>query len=152
MVDVREARMDDLPALISLYEQLQDIGEVPSEVYFSADDVELTRQMIWRTKQYPDYKLYVGQVEGKVVASLALLVLDSVPNGIPYGILEHLVVERACRSRGIGTQLIKFAVDVSREKGCRQLFVWSGLQRTDAHRFYQAVGFEQHGYIFVANL
>jgi GNAT superfamily N-acetyltransferase len=74
--------------------------------------------------------------------------MDSVPNGIPSGILENLVVERAWRGEGVGRQLLQFAIDVCRSKCCFELSMSSRLGNEDAHRFYESVGLRKKGYTF----
>lgn len=148
MIEIRRATREDLPGLISLYEQLEDMGTSRSEAEFSAEDIRLTGEMYARLAQYPDYKIYVAQAGDEIVGTLGLLIMDSVPNGIPSGIVENVVVERAWRGRGVGRQLLQFAIDKCRSKGCYELTLSSRLANHDAHRFYESVGLRKKGYTF----
>ncbi|MCZ9341918.1 GNAT family N-acetyltransferase, partial [Streptomyces sp. TRM76130] len=45
------------------------------------------------------------------------------------------------RGSGLGTQLIQWAIDESRRLGCALVQLTSDASRTDAHRFYERLGF-----------
>lgn len=148
MIQIRQATSEDLPALISLYEQLEDMGTAWSEVRFSAEDIRLSGQVFSRLAQYPDYRVYVAQAGKELVGTLALVILDSVSNGVPSGVVENLVVARPWRRSGVGQQLIQFAIDQCRAKGCFELSVSSRLDNEAAHRFYASLGLAKKGYTF----
>ncbi len=53
-----------------------------------------------------------------------------------------LVVDEARRGRGIGKALMAAAENWARREGCAELWLRSNLIRKEAHRFYQALGYE----------
>jgi len=59
----------------------------------------------------------------------------------PYCEIGGLVVEQLYRGNGIGKILIDNARPWCREKKCSVLRVRSNVKRTDAHKFYEQVGF-----------
>jgi GNAT superfamily N-acetyltransferase len=50
--------------------------------------------------------------------------------------VDDLVTDSTVRSRGYGGKLLAWLTDEARAHGCTQLELDSGVQRTDAHRFY----------------
>lgn len=52
-----------------------------------------------------------------------------------------LVVEEACRSRGMGAALMDAAEGWARARGADHVRVGSRISRTDAHRFYERLGY-----------
>lgn len=66
----------------------------------------------------------------------------------PYLYVEDLVTAPAQRSRGYGAALLAWVQEYGAELGCQQIHLDSGLQRTDAHRFYDREGFQRTGYHF----
>ena len=46
------------------------------------------------------------------------------------------------RGSGLGTRLIEWAIDESRRQDCQLVQLTSDATRTDAHRFYERLGFE----------
>jgi GNAT superfamily N-acetyltransferase len=59
----------------------------------------------------------------------------------PSAELSAILVHEELRGRGIGRQLVKQAVEWTREKGLSRLLVSSQLHLEKAHRFYEREGF-----------
>ena len=55
-----------------------------------------------------------------------------------YLYIDDLVTSVSARSAGYGAKLFDWLVQYAREQGCDELTLDSGVQRFDAHRFYQA--------------
>lgn len=45
------------------------------------------------------------------------------------------------RGSGLGTRFIEWAIEESRRENCRLVQLTSDTARTDAHRFYERLGF-----------
>ncbi|TIW70852.1 MAG: GNAT family N-acetyltransferase, partial [Mesorhizobium sp.] len=43
---------------------------------------------------------------------------------------------------GLGQRLLEWAIDKCRERGCRVVQLTTNKSRTDAHRFYERLGFK----------
>ena len=56
--------------------------------------------------------------------------------------IENVRVAEDRRNAGIGTQLMNYAIDLAKEKGCNIVQLPSNKVRKDAHRFYKRLGFE----------
>jgi GNAT superfamily N-acetyltransferase len=83
------------------------------------------------------------------VGTFALLVMDNLAHlGARSAVVEDVVVDAAHRGEGIGRAMMTHAVSVCREKGCYKMALSSNLKRERAHAFYDALGFERHGYSF----
>ena len=52
-------------------------------------------------------------------------------------------------NQGVGKAMMEHAREQCRLAGCYKLALSSNLRREAAHRFYEALGFERHGYSFV---
>jgi GNAT superfamily N-acetyltransferase len=61
-------------------------------------------------------------------------------------------VHRRWRRRGVGKQMLQFAMEECRRLNCYKLMLSSNRKRRAAHRFYQSLGFQRHGYSFVVPL
>jgi len=66
--------------------------------------------------------------------------------------LTTLVVSSATRRRGIGARLVKAIEDWARQQGCTRVTLTTGLQRADAHRFYEVSGYEHSGRRYLKKL
>jgi GNAT superfamily N-acetyltransferase len=144
-LEIRAATEVDLPLILALYVDVEDGGPVLS--------IEEARSIFVRIKKYPDYKIYVAMLDGSIIGTFELLIMDNLAHmGAPSGVLEDVVVHRDWRGKGVGKQMVRFAVDRCRERGCYKLALSTNLKREAAHRFYDGLGFQRHGYSFVVEL
>jgi GNAT superfamily N-acetyltransferase len=141
-VSCREASKADLPAVLRLHAQLAlDDGKV-----LSLDEAE---RVFDRIAHYPDYKIYVAVMEGNVIGTFALLVMDNLGHmGAPSAIIEDVAVDPAWQRHGVGKTMMGYALQICGEKGCYKAALSSNLKRENAHAFYESLGFERHGYSF----
>lgn len=131
----------ELPEVLALYAEVLDGGRA----------LELAAaEAIWaRMNRYPDYRVYLARRAGRAVGSFALLIMDNLGHlGTPSAIVEDVVVASAAQGQGIGREMMHYAMDRAREAGCYKLVLSSNQRRVEAHRFYEGLGFQRHGYSF----
>jgi GNAT superfamily N-acetyltransferase len=137
---VRRARRDDVPAIVDLLrdDELGSGRESPAgeplpssyEEAFAAIDRD------------PSHELMVGELDGRVVATLQLMFLAHLGSrGALVAQIESVHVQSSLRSRGLGAELMRWAISRAREKSCRRVQLTSNKRRKDAHRFYERLGF-----------
>jgi ribosomal protein S18 acetylase RimI-like enzyme len=78
---------------------------------------------------------------GPVVGALTLAVFR-IPTGLRAWI-EDVVVDGAVRGAGVGSALVRTAVERARALGCRNVDLTSRPAREEANRLYQHLGFVQ---------
>ena len=144
-IQIRTATDADLPSILALYIQVEDDGRILP--------IEEAQSIFARIHSYPDYKVYVATLGGSIVGTFALLIMDNLAHmGAPSGVVEDVVVQRDWQRKGVGKQMMRFAMDRCRKRGCYKLALSSNLKREAAHRFYDRVGFQRHGHSFVVQL
>ena len=139
---LREAQEADLPAILSLYGQLgQDDGTVLS--------LGEATCIFDKLRSYPNYRIHVALADSKIVGTFALLVMDNLAHrGARSAILEDVVVDEGLRGQGVGKKMMAYAGNLCREKQCYKMALNSNRHRVEAHRFYESLGYERHGYSF----
>lgn len=86
--------------------------------------------------------LVVGEVDGEVVATLQLTFIPYLTHrGSWRAQIEAVRVSSTRRGEGLGRELIGWAIDQARARGCRLVQLTSNKERADAHRFYASLGF-----------
>lgn len=70
----------------------------------------------------------------------------------PFGLMEDVYVDTACRGRGIGSELVGRVIEVAKEANCYKLIATSRSSRLKVHELYQRLGFTQHGIEFRIDL
>jgi ribosomal protein S18 acetylase RimI-like enzyme len=101
-------------------------------------------QAFERVERDPNIQLVVAEGEGgEVVGCLQLCILPGLSSqGAWRGLIEDVRVASHCRSRGIGEQLVQWALAEARSKGCKLVELLTHNTRVDAQRFYQRLGFQ----------
>jgi GNAT superfamily N-acetyltransferase len=139
---IRDADRHDLPGVLALYAQ----PDLDDGIILPLHDAE---RIFARFARYPDYALYVAEQDGRIVGSFALLIMDNLGHlGAPSAIIEDVVVGPVLHGRGIGRAMMRFAMTRANEKHCYKLVLSSNAKRERAHKFYEQIGFERHGYSF----
>jgi GNAT superfamily N-acetyltransferase len=99
--------------------------------------------------RYPDYRCYLAWDGDSPVATFTLLIFDAlVHGGSREALLDGVVVTATRRGQGIGRAMIQEAMHLAASAGSYKLALSSNIKRKDAHRFYESLGFQQHGISF----
>ncbi|MEU0599644.1 GNAT family N-acetyltransferase [Streptomyces sp. NPDC006393] len=137
-LEIREAVTGDVPAIVAMLadDPLGAQRESPGDLapYLAA---------LERLSADPNQHLVVAAREGRVVGTLQLTVIPGLSRrGATRSIIEAVRIHADERGSGLGTQLIEWAIAESRRQGCQLVQLTSDRTRTDAHRFYERLGFE----------
>ena len=138
-VSIRPARREDVAAIVAMLgddrlgsarERVED--PLPASYYEAFSRVERDQNL----------QLVVAESEGRVVGCLQLAILPGLSSqGGMRGLLEDVRVASDCRSRGIGEQLVQWAVTEAKARGCNLVELLMHQTRVDAQRFYKRLGF-----------
>jgi GNAT superfamily N-acetyltransferase len=94
------------------------------------------------------YRLLAVRDSGRIVALAGIEVMTNLYNDRHVWVYD-LVTTAGERSRGHGRRLLTHVEQLGRSEGCTMIALSSGLQRLDAHRFYERhMGFEPVSYSF----
>lgn len=126
---IEEPSDDELPATFAVVRQLRahlDLAEFVACV---------TRQ------RATGYRLVVARdPSGAIVGAIGMRPVDTLARGHHLHV-DDLVVDQACRNRGIGDALMAFAERWAAEHGCASVFLDA---RAEAMRFYARLGYAPH--------
>jgi GNAT superfamily N-acetyltransferase len=135
----RLATRSDVPAIVRLLAE-DDLGaqreryETPlPQAYYEAFEA---------IQANPDQELIVADLDGEVIGTLQLMYLPSLSyQGGTRAQVESVRVLGQLRGQGIGARMMAWAIDRARQRGCHMMQLTSHKSRTDAHRFYEKLGF-----------
>ena len=90
----------------------------------------------------PRNELIVADQDGEVVGTFQLTFTPSLSRGGGERMtIEAVRVRGDLRGRGLGRQMMRWALDRGRERGARLAQLTTDKKRADAHRFYESLGF-----------
>ncbi len=92
----------------------------------------------------PNNELFVAVLEELTIGTFQLTFLPGIMRaGMWRGLIESVHVVPEQRNKGYGGEMMRWAIERCRKRGCGLVQLTSNKQRPDAHRFYRALGFEQ---------
>lgn len=116
------------------------------------DDVAAARESLGDLAPYlrafasidadPSELLAVAERDGQVVATVQVSWLPGLSRrGALRAQIEAVRVSRAARGSGLGEVMVRWAIEQARSRGCTLVQLTTDKMRTDAHRFYDRLGF-----------
>ncbi|WP_190176256.1 GNAT family N-acetyltransferase [Streptomyces naganishii] len=137
-LEIRAAVAADVPAIVAMLAD-DPLGARRE----SPDDLTPYLTALERLSADPHQHLVVAVRGNRVVGTLQLSVIPGLSRrGSTRSIIEGVRIHADERGGGLGTRLVEWAVDTSRDLGCGLVQLTSDRTRTDAHRFYERLGFE----------
>lgn len=141
-IRIREASEADVSRILQLYRD----AEIGTDQAFTAQEA---RAQLALFKRYPNFRVFVVESDGDIAGTYELLIMDNLAKrGKRSGIVEDVAVAPQHQGSGVGRAMMQHAMQECRTAGCYKLVLSSNLKRADAHAFYDALGFERHGYSF----
>ena len=126
---IRRARPSDAPALSQLIAQLG----------YEAEESDVSERLA--AMEAEGRAVLVAELDGRVIGCLTTSVMRVLHRPAPVGRISMMVVDEAHRGRGIGSQLVRAAEAALAEQGCYMVEVTSHVRRTQAHPFYETLGY-----------
>lgn len=138
-VRLRDARTDDVPAIVTLLadDQIGASRDDPSpeslpfyQAAFAAIDAD------------PAHVLVVGERDEEIVATMQLSFLPGLARrGAWRSMIEAVRVASSLRGQGLGEAMMRWAIEESRRRDCAVVQLTSDKRRPRAHSFYERLGF-----------
>jgi len=138
----RAATFDDLPFMVSIIAaddvtgiQMDDPSQATSEPYVAA---------LAAIDADANQSLYIVENEGQTVGTFQLTYIPGISRtGMLRCVIESVHVSPDHRNKGYGKEMIRWAIETARSRGCGMVQLTSNKKRLDAHRFYRTLGFDQ---------
>ena len=141
MLTYRNAKPQDLPFIIGLI--VEDAVVATDDSVADAMHAEYT-QALAAIDASPNEEMFVVEDGGKPIGCFQLTYLPGLMRrGMWRGMIEVVHVADGLRGRGHGSEMMRWALEHCRERGCGMVQLTSNKKRTDAHRFYERLGFEK---------
>ena len=136
-LEIRPATTDDLSAIVGMLAD-DPLGAQRE----SPDDLAPYLAALERLSSDPNQHLVVATREDRVVGTLQLTIVPGLSRrGATRSIIEGVRIHADERGSGLGSRLIEWAIEESRRQNCQLVQLTSDSTRTDAHRFYERLGF-----------
>jgi GNAT superfamily N-acetyltransferase len=139
MVQIRELDLKELDVAYELVKQLRE--------ELSYDEFE---DLIYDMR-HMDYKMIGIFDKGELLTYAGVAIQTNLYHKRHLFIFD-LVSDAKCRSLGYGKMMLSYLEDYAKMGMCQNVVLSSGLQREDAHRFYEKEGFVKKSFVFLKAL
>jgi GNAT superfamily N-acetyltransferase len=142
----RFAAHSDLDGVLRLYKELR-----PHDPDLTARNADV----LWRELLgQPHIRVVVAEAEGCLASTCMIaLIANLASDGRPFAVIEHVVTLQQFRGRGLARAVVQCALDFAWSRNCCKVMLLSGMQRPDAHRLYESLGFRgdiERGFVIKA--
>nr|WP_243458170.1 GNAT family N-acetyltransferase [Sporosarcina sp. Te-1] len=104
--------------------------------------------LVLEAQETMNYRQHALLIDGRMVSIIGWMPMTTLYYG-QYIWVCDLVTDTAVRSNGYGEKLLEFTHELAVEMGYGTVALSSGLQRLEAHRFYEEkMGYEKASYVF----
>jgi GNAT superfamily N-acetyltransferase len=88
-------------------------------------------------------ELVIAEANGEIVGTMQITITPSISfQGGKRATVESVRVDAKHRGKGIGKELMKWAIERAKRENCVAIQLTTNADRKDAHRFYENLGFK----------
>ena len=136
-LQIRPAAASDLSAIVAL---LADDALGQSREDESAS--EAYRAAFAAIERDPNNTVYVLERDGEILGCAQLTIIPGLARrGVTRGQIEGVRIASPYRGERLGRLFFENLIALARDKGCGLVQLTSDKARSDAHRFYEDIGF-----------
>ena len=131
---VREARREDLDAVLNLYLCLHETSEPEPTEHLSA---------VWeQILSDENHHLIVCEVDGEIVSSCVCVIIPNLTRNVrPYAFVENVVTHSAHRGKGYAAQCLDCAKAVAESRNCYKMMLLTGSKEQKTLDLYARSGY-----------
>lgn len=132
--EIREYKTEDLDYIIKRHRELYE-----EEYGFNSTFGEYVEKYLLEfNKEYDENKenIWIAEINSKPVGVIAIAKSDN-----NTAKLRWFLIEPEMRGKGLGSKLIKVAIDFCREKNYKHIILWTADVLKDARNIYKKYGF-----------
>jgi GNAT superfamily N-acetyltransferase len=133
VTSVRRARLEDAA----------DVAALLTELGYPDNRLDDVRQRLSMWTQQSHGAVLVAESSGEVVGVVGVVAVPYLEREGWWGRLVALVVAARFRRQGIARNLVEAAEEQALRHGCITMEVTSARNRTESHRFYRRLGYEE---------
>ena len=136
---IREVTLQDVQDLHELY-----VNHLTNNPPKEQQDLGKWCALLRTFVENPDDYLLVGEVDGKVVSSVRLVIIQNLTQNMrPYAVIENVVTHADFRGRGYAKALMARASVIANENNCYKIMLMTGSKLESTLQFYEKCGFNR---------
>jgi GNAT superfamily N-acetyltransferase len=143
--------MSDIAVRAYAERDAASLARLMGELGYPTSEEDMSQRMA-RINPRKDFATFVAEEDGAVIGMVGVCVRPSYQHDALNGQIVALAVSPGARGRGAGRLLVRRAEAWTRGESAVRMIVNSGLERAEAHDFYERLGYRATGRRFVMTL
>jgi ribosomal protein S18 acetylase RimI-like enzyme len=147
IMEIRPAKLEDVPALVDLWIEFMDFHSALDPDYVRSPDA-VKNWTTYVTEKIADEKFHimVAVDQGRLIGHLVATIKDYPPVFTlkSYGFIQEIAVNEIYRREGVGRRLYDEAEEWLLSKGVNRIQIRVDSDNEISRSFWQAVGFAPH--------
>ena len=136
-MNIRKATANDANDLKVLY--FENLTQWPPT---EEQDMDVWRGLISKFEKDENIYLLVVEVEGKIVSSIQMAIIENLTHNVrPFAIIENVVTHSDYRNKGYASALLEKATEIAKEHKCYKISLETGSNKESTLNFYRKNGF-----------
>ena len=133
---IRSVRENELDSILELYKHLNP-EDLPID--------QQTLSTVWSQFIHdPKINCLVVQENDQLVASCTLVMVPNLTRSArPFGLIENVVTHPDYRNRGIGKEMLQYALHLAWDQNAYKVMLLTGRNDEKVFRFYESAGFKR---------
>lgn len=122
---------------------LEELAILSQELCGRETNITCLKENFEKIVRDPNY-LLIGAKDARnrlIGSVMGIICMDFVGECRPFVVMENLIVDEKARGLGVGKLLVSYIEDRARERNCFYLTFTSLAIRTEAHAFYEGIGY-----------
>ena len=137
IMEIRKLTENDLVSLAALYKQF----------WGQESSVEKMRVTFQRLNRNPSYIFLVADLHSNLAGSVMGIICEELYGDCkPFMVVEDVIVDKHQRRLGIASALMRELERCAAKHGCNYIIFVTESERTEAHRFYESLGYKSDAY------
>ena len=131
---VREARNEDLDAILKLYLYLHED---------STPELDAHLEKTWnQIINDPNHHLIVNEMDEQIVSSCVCVIIPTLTRNVrPYAFVENVVTHADYRGNGYAGECLNYAKSIAENENCYKMMLLTGSKKPETLHFYEKAGY-----------
>ena len=132
-MNIRKATANDANDLKVLY--FEHLTQWPPT---EEQNMDVWRGLISKFEKDENIYLLVAEVEGKIVSSIQMAIIENLTHNVrPFAIIENVVTHSEYRNKGYASALLEKATEIAKDHKCYKISLETGSNKESTLNFYR---------------
>ena len=145
-ISITKATEKDIPTILELLYELERPMPIDEK------EIKMFKKKIKSYFIDSQKSIFVAKHDSKIVGLVSVIFLQRLNRARLEMYIPELIVTEKLRYSGIGKKLMFHCMEIAKKNDCYRIRLESGNKRTESHKFYKNLGFEQSALSFTKHI